>query len=84
MACRSTARPAPASTLSTAQPHIESGKLIPLASTGVEAHSATAEHPDHRRIGLPRLQRDERAQEIARESATWGRVIRERKITIEQ
>lgn len=118
------------STLATAQPHIESGKLIPLASTGPRrlpklhqvptiaesgypGYSATnwyafvasskvpkplldrwntelvkvlkspdlvAELESH---GLPPQPgtREELAAEIARESATWGRVIRERKIT---
>jgi tripartite-type tricarboxylate transporter receptor subunit TctC len=119
------------STVATAQPHIESGKLIPLASTGPKrlpgypkvptiaesgfpGYSATnwyafvasskvptaildrwnqelvkvLKSPDvveslisH---GLPPLPgtREELAREIARESATWGRVIRERKIAM--
>jgi tripartite-type tricarboxylate transporter receptor subunit TctC len=38
------------STLSTSLPHIETGKLIPLAST-----DSLAQDPDHCRIRLPRL-----------------------------
>jgi tripartite-type tricarboxylate transporter receptor subunit TctC len=120
------------STLSTAQPHIQSGKLIPLASTGSKrlpqlpnvptvaesgypAYIATnwyafvapakvpaavldrwntelvkvLKNPDvinelngH---GLPPQPgtRDELAREIERESRIWGRVIRDRKITVQ-
>ncbi|WP_395703738.1 Bug family tripartite tricarboxylate transporter substrate binding protein [Aquabacterium sp.] len=120
------------STLSTAQPHIESGKLIPLASTGPKripqlpniptiaesgfpgysatnwyAFVASAKVPrpvlerwnqelvkvlkspevvaELNQHGMPPQPgtRDELGAEIARESATWGRVIRERKITVE-
>jgi tripartite-type tricarboxylate transporter receptor subunit TctC len=118
------------STLSTAQPYIESGKLIPLASTspqritalpkvptiaesGFPGFSATnwyafvgtskmpkamldrwnvelvkvLKSPDVveqlNKHGLPPLPmgRDELGRYIAQETATWGRVIRERKIT---
>lgn len=117
------------STPSTAQPHIEAGKLIALASTGPKrlpsmpqlptiaesgfaGYSATnwyafvasakvpkpvldrwntelvkvLKSPDvvaelsHHGMPPQPSSRDELAQEIARESATWGRVIRERKI----
>lgn len=120
------------STLNTAQPHIQSGKLIPLASTGTKRHpqmpsiptisesgypgySATnwyafvtsskvpapildrwnselvkaLKHPDVvnelNNHGMPPQPstRDELAKEIERESATWGRVIRDRKITVQ-
>jgi tripartite-type tricarboxylate transporter receptor subunit TctC len=118
------------STLNTAQPHIQSGKLIPLASTGARRHpqmpnvptiaesgypgySASnwyafvtsskvpaplldrwntelvkaLNHPDVTRElnshGMPPQPstRDELAKEIERESVTWSRVIRDRKIT---
>ena len=120
------------STLNTALPHIQAGKLVALATTGVKrmpqlpsvptiaesgfpGYSATnwyafvapakvpapvldrwntelvkvlktpevaAELESH---GMPPQPgtRDELAREIARESANWGRVIRERKITAE-
>ncbi len=120
------------STLSTAQAHIEAGKLIPLAVTGLKripqlpavptiaesgypgyqatnwyAFVASAKVPkpildrwNHELVkvlkyadvaaelnhhGMPPAPgtRDELAREIARESATWARVIRERKITLE-
>ena len=120
------------STYSTAQQHIEAGKLIPLASTGPKrlpqlpniptiaesgypGYSATnwyafvasskvpkpvldrwntelvkvLKSPDVvselNKHGMPPQPgtRDELAAEIARESATWGRVIRDRKITME-
>lgn len=120
------------STLSTALPHIESGKLIPLASTGPKRLPALPKVPTIAESGYPGYSatnwyafvasskvpkpvldrwntelvkvlkspevvkeldhhgltpqpgtREELAQEIARESATWGRVIRERKITIQ-
>ena len=119
------------STVATAQPHIESGKLIPLASTGPKrlpgypkvptiaesgypGYSATnwyafvasskvpvailerwnlelvrvLKSPDVVEAlnshGLPPAPgtREELAREMARESATWGRVIRERKIAM--
>lgn len=118
------------STFATAQPHIESGKLIPLAVTGPKrlpqlpkvptiaesgfpGYSATnwyafvasskvpkavldrwntelvkvLKTPDIaealNRHGLPPAPgtREELAREMERETATWGRVIRERKIT---
>jgi tripartite-type tricarboxylate transporter receptor subunit TctC len=120
------------STLSTAQAHIEAGKLIPLAVTGarrmpqlpnvptiaesgypgylatnwyafvassrvprpildrwntelvkvLKSPDVVAELNQH---GLPPApgSREELAVEIARESALWGRVIRERKIKID-
>jgi tripartite-type tricarboxylate transporter receptor subunit TctC len=120
------------STLSTALPHIESGKLIPLASTGPKRLPALPNVPTIAESGYPGYSatnwyafvasskvpkpvldrwntelvkvlkspevvkeldqhgltpqpgtRQELAQVIARESATWGRVIRERKITIQ-
>jgi tripartite-type tricarboxylate transporter receptor subunit TctC len=119
------------STVATAQPHIESGKLIPLASTGPKrlpgypkvptiaesgypGYSATnwyafvasskvpatildrwnqelvrvLKSPDVvdalNSHGLPPApgSREELAREMARESVTWGRVIRERKIAM--
>lgn len=119
------------STVATAQPHIESGKLIPLASTGLKrlpgypkvptiaesgfpGYSATnwyafvasskvptaildrwnlelvkvLKSPDVVEAlnshGLPPLpgSREDLSRDIARESATWGRVIRERKIAM--
>jgi tripartite-type tricarboxylate transporter receptor subunit TctC len=118
------------STYSTAQPHIETGKLIPLASTGAKRLPALPNVPTVAESGFPGYSatnwyafvasskvpaplldrwntelvkvlktasvadalnshglppapgtRDELAKEIARESATWARVIRERKIT---
>ena len=118
------------STYNTAKPHIETGKLIPLASTGpqrlpelpsiptieesgypgynatnwyafvapakvptavldrwntelvkvLQAPDVVAELSKH---GLPPQPgtREALAKEIERESATWGRVVRERKIT---
>jgi tripartite-type tricarboxylate transporter receptor subunit TctC len=120
------------STYSTAQPHIEAGKLIPLASTGAKrlpqlpniptiaesgypgysatnwyAFVASAKVPkpildrwntelvkvlkspdvvaELNKHGMPPQpgSREDLAKEIARESATWGRVIRDRKITME-
>ncbi|WP_298231486.1 tripartite tricarboxylate transporter substrate binding protein [uncultured Azohydromonas sp.] len=120
------------STLSTALPHIQSGKLIPLASTGPKRLPALPNVPTIAESGYPGYSatnwyafvasskvpkpvldrwntelvkvlktpevvkeldahgltpqpgtREELAQEIARETATWGRVIRERKITIQ-
>jgi tripartite-type tricarboxylate transporter receptor subunit TctC len=118
------------STLSTALPHIQSGQLIPLASTGPKRLPALPNVPTIAESGYPGYSatnwyafvasskvskpvlecwhtelvkvlktpevakeldahglipqpgtREELAQEIARESATWARVIRERKIT---
>ena len=120
------------STLATAGPHIESGKLIPLATTGLTrpafmlnvptiaesgypgfnatnwyafvASSKTPKplldrwnleivkilnSPDVReqllKYGLTPMPstRDELARYMASETATWGRIIRERKITAE-
>lgn len=120
------------STYSTAQPHIDAGKLIPLASTGTKrlpqlpniptiaesgypgysatnwyAFVASAKVPkpildrwntelvkvlkspdvvaELNKHGMPPMpgSRDDLAKEIARESAMWGRVIRDRKITME-
>jgi tripartite-type tricarboxylate transporter receptor subunit TctC len=117
-------------TMSTAQPHIESGKLVALASTGTERIRglpqvptiAESGYPDFNatnwyafvtsskvpgpiqerwnaelikvlkspdvveglaKHGLPATpgSREELMRTIARESAMWGRVIRERKIT---
>lgn len=120
------------STLNTSQQHIQTGRLVPLASTGAKrlpqlpnvptiaesgypGYSATnwyafvapskvpvpilerwnaelvkvlkqpdvvAELNSH---GMPPQPgtREELAKEIERESATWGRVIRERKITMQ-
>ena len=121
------------STYNTAQPHIDSGKLIPLASTGPQrlpqlpkiptiaesgypGYSATnwyafvasskvpaplldrwnaelvkaLKSPDLvtelNQHGMPPQPgtRDALAKEIERESVTWGRVVRDRKITIAQ
>ena len=118
------------STLSTAQPYIESGKLIPLASTGPQRLTALPRIPTIAESGFPGFSatnwyafvgtskmprplldrwnvelvkvlkspdvveqlnkhgltplpmgRDELGRYIAQETATWGRVIRERKIT---
>ncbi|MBQ0960034.1 tripartite tricarboxylate transporter substrate binding protein [Ideonella sp. 4Y11] len=120
------------STLSTAQQHIDAGKLIPLAVTGAKripqlpnvptiaesgfpgylatnwyAFVASAKVPkpildrwntelvkvlkspdvvaELNQHGMPPAPgtREELAQEIARESAMWGRVIRDRKIKID-
>jgi tripartite-type tricarboxylate transporter receptor subunit TctC len=117
-------------TLSTAQPHIESGKLIALASTGTERIRALPNVPTIAESGFPEFNatnwyafvassrvptsvldrwnaelvkvmrspdvidglarhgfppspstREELSRTIARESAMWGRVIRDRKIT---
>lgn len=120
------------STLSTAQPHIEAGKLIPLASTGPKRIPSLPQVPTIAESGYPGYNatnwyafvasskmprplldrwnaelvkvlrspevvaeldkhgmpaqpgtRDELAQEMARETAQWGRVIRERKIVLQ-
>jgi len=120
------------STPSTAGPHIESGKLIPLATTGLSrpafmpnvptiaesgyagfnatnwyAFVASAKTPAPlldlwnrelvKVLNAPDVReqllkhgltpqpgtRDELARYIASESATWGRIVRERKITAE-
>ncbi|MEY2804393.1 MAG: hypothetical protein RL657_1729 [Pseudomonadota bacterium] len=120
------------STLSTSLPHIESGKLIPLASTGAQRLSALPKIPTIAESGYPGFSatnwyafvasakvpksildrwntelvkvlkspdvvealnshgltpmpssRDEFAKYMAKESTTWGRIIRERKITAE-
>ncbi|MBQ0943015.1 tripartite tricarboxylate transporter substrate binding protein [Ideonella sp. 4Y16] len=120
------------STLSTAQQHIDAGKLIPLAVTGAKripqlpnvptiaesgfpgylatnwyAFVASSKVPkpildrwntelvkvlkspdvvaELNQHGMPPAPgtREELAQEIARESAMWGRVIRDRKIKID-
>jgi tripartite-type tricarboxylate transporter receptor subunit TctC len=120
------------STLSTALPHIESGKLIPLASTGTMRLSAFPKIPTIAESGFPGFSatnwyafvasskvppaildrwntelvkvlknpdvieqlnshgltpqpstRDEFAKYMAKETATWGRVIRDRKITVD-
>ena len=120
------------STLSTAQPYIESGKLIPLASTGLQRLPSLPKVPTIAESGYPGFNatnwyafvasskvpkamldrwntelvavlkspdvmeqlnkhgmtpmpttRDELARYMATESATWARVIRERKITAE-
>jgi tripartite-type tricarboxylate transporter receptor subunit TctC len=120
------------STLSTALPHIESGKLIPLASTGLQRLSALPKVPTIAESGYPGFSatnwyafvasskvpkpildrwnvelvkvlkspdvvealnshgltpmpgsREDLAKTMEKESATWGRIIRERKITLE-
>ena len=118
------------STLSTALPHIETGKLIPLASTGTQRLSALPKVPTVAELGYPGFSatnwyafvasakvpkpvldrwntelvkvlkspdvvealqshglppqpgtREDLARYMEKESATWGRIIRERKIT---
>ena len=118
------------STLSTSLPHIESGKLIPLASTGSQRLPALPKIPTIAESGYPGFSatnwyafvasskvpkavldrwntelvkvlkspdvvdalnshgltpqpgtRDELARYMASERATWGRIIRERRIT---
>ena len=118
------------STLSTSLPHIESGKLIPLASTGLQRLSSLPKIPTIAESGYPGFSatnwyafvasskvpkpildrwnlelvkvlkspdvmeslnshgltpqpssRDELAQYMAKETSTWGRIIRDRKIT---
>ncbi|MBZ8140785.1 Twin-arginine translocation pathway signal [Rubrivivax gelatinosus] len=120
------------STYSTAQPHIESGALVPLASTGPGRLAALPKVPTIAESGFPgysatnwyaflassRLPkpllerwnlelvkvlkspevvaelnkhgmppqpgtREDLAKEIERETATWGKVIRERKIVLQ-
>ena len=120
------------STLSTAKQHIETGKLIPLATTGTKRMPQLPNVPTIAESGFPGYvatnwyafvasskvpkpildrwntelvkvlntpevaaelnshgmppapgTREELAKEIARESALWGRVIRDRKISIE-
>jgi tripartite-type tricarboxylate transporter receptor subunit TctC len=120
------------STLSTAQPYIEAGKLTPIASTGLQRLSSLPKVPTIAESGYPGFSatnwyafvasskvpkpvldrwntelvkvlkspdvvsqlnshgltpmpttRDELAKYIEKESQTWGRVIRERKITAE-
>jgi tripartite-type tricarboxylate transporter receptor subunit TctC len=120
------------STLNTAQPHIQTGKLIPLAATGLKRHPQMPQIPTIAESGYPGYSatnwyafvtsskvpvamldrwnaelvkvlktpevihelnqhgmppqpgtRDELAKEIERESVTWGRVIRDRKITVQ-
>lgn len=120
------------STLSTAKQHIESGKLIPLATTGTRRMPQLPNVPTIAESGFPGYvatnwyafvasskvpkpildrwntelvkvlntpevaaelnshgmppapgSREELARDIAQESALWGRVIRDRKISIE-
>lgn len=120
------------STLNTALPHIQSGKLIPLASTGAKRHPQMPNIPTIAESGFPGYSatnwyafvtsskvpapllerwntelvkvlktpevinelnnhgmppqpgtRDELAKEIERESLTWGRVIKDRKIVVQ-
>jgi hypothetical protein len=120
------------STLSTSQPHIETGKLIPLASTGSMRLTALPKIPTIAESGFPGFSatnwyafvasskvpkpvldrwnlelvkvlkspdvvdalnshgltplpgsRDELAKYMEKETATWGHIIRERKITME-
>ena len=120
------------STLSTALPHIESGKLIPLASTGLQRLPALPKVPTIAESGYPGFSatnwyafvasskvpkpildrwnlelvkvlkspdvvdalnshgltplpgsREELAKYMEKESQTWGRIIRERKITVD-
>ena len=120
------------STPATAGPHIESGKLIPLATTGLTRPAFMPNVPTIAELGYPGFNatnwyafvassktpkalldrwnvelvkvlnapdvreqlnkhgltpqpgtRDELARYIASESTTWGRIIRERKITAE-
>jgi hypothetical protein len=120
------------STLSTSQAYIENGKLIPLASTGLQRLKSLPKIPTIAESGYPGFSatnwyafvasskvpaatlerwnqelvkvlkspdvveqlnghgltplpgtRDELAKYMAKETATWGRVIRERKITAE-
>jgi tripartite-type tricarboxylate transporter receptor subunit TctC len=120
------------STLSTALPHIESGKLIPLASTGLQRLPALPKVPTIAESGYPGFSatnwyafvasskvpkpllerwntelvkvlkspdvvealnshgltpmpstREELAKTMEKESVTWGRIIRERKITVD-
>ena len=120
------------STLSTSLPHIETGKLIPLASTGSQRLTALPKIPTIAESGYPGFSatnwyafvasskvpkpvldrwntelvkalkspdvvealnshgltplpgtRDELAKYMEKETATWGRIIHERKITAE-
>lgn len=120
------------STFNTAQPHIKSGRLIPLASTGPARLGAAPNVPTIAESGYPGYSatnwyafvasskvpkavldrwntelvkvlkspdvvealnrhgmppqpgtREELAREMERETATWGRVIRDRKITVQ-
>lgn len=120
------------STYSTAQPHIDSGALVPLASTGPKRLAALPNVPTVAESGFPGYSatnwyaflasskvpkpildrwnvelvkvlkspdvaaelnkhgmppqpgtREELAREIERETATWGKVIRERKIVVQ-